>query len=190
MIHRSCYVRFDPLRTVRHHATVFSTFPGAGSMKPIALLLLPLLLPACASTTPSLGADAKALVEDASRIESLRRLEQQIEQAISRRDHAYLESITAPTFTRTDQEGKVEDRATVNALIRQPPPTSDVIRRTVDPASQQVQLHGDIAVTRTQVEVRGPRRAFRMTLLRVYRWRAAGWQLLSSTTLGVTPLAP
>ena len=126
----------------------------------------------------------------AARVENLRRLEQQIEEAISRRDHVYLESITAPTFTRIDQDGKVEDRATVNALIRQPPPTSDVIRRTVDPASQHVQLHGDIAVTRTEVDVRGPRRAFRMTLLRVYRWRAAGWQLLSSTTLGVTPLAP
>ena len=159
-------------------------------MKPIALLLLSLLLPACASKTPSVRAEAGTFANQANRVENLRRLEQQIEEAISRRDHVYLESITAPTFTRIDPDGKVEDRATVNALIRQPPPTSDVIRRTVDPASQHVQLHGDIAVTRTEVDVRGPRRAFRMTLLRVYRWRAAGWQLLSSTTLRVTPLAP
>ena len=158
-------------------------------MKPIVLWIVLLLLPACASTAPSVSA-AGAFVNHAARVENLRRLEQQIEEAISRRDHVYLESITAPTFTRIDQDGKVEDRATVNALIRQPPPTSDVIRRTVDPASQHVQLHGDIAVTRTEVDVRGPRRAFRMTLLRVYRWRAAGWQLLSSTTLRVTPLAP
>lgn len=148
------------------------------------------LLVASASSSPALAVAEQISRRDAQRIETLRRFEQQIEDAISRRDHAWLQSITAPTFTRTDQEGRVEERAAVNALIRQPPPTADIIRRTVDPASQQVQLHGDVAVTRTEIEVRGPRRAFRTKLLRVYRWRSSRWILLSSTTLEVTPLAP
>jgi hypothetical protein len=153
-------------------------------------LMLACLLVGCASPPPGQVIAAQTSSRDARRIAVLREFEQQIEDAISRRDHVFLEGVTAPTFTRTDQDGKVEDRDAVNRLMRQPPPTSDIIRRNVNRATQQVQLHGDVAVTRTEVEVRGPRRAFRMSLLRVYRWRASVWQLLSSTTLSVTPVTP
>jgi hypothetical protein len=157
-------------------------------MKGLGLFLLWVAL-GCASATAS-AADRNNTGRAADRVEALRSLEQQIEDAISRRDHAFLDRVTAPTFTRTDQDGKVEDRAAVMALIRKPPPTSDIIRRTIDRARQQVQMHGDVAVTRGELEVRGPRRAFRSAYSRVYRWRRSGWQLLSSTTLSLTPLAP
>ena len=154
-------------------------------MKRLPFLLWVTVL--CAS-----GADARegqASRRAADRVEAVRAIEQQIEDAISRRDHDFLDRVTAPSFTRTDQEGKVEDRAAVMALIRQPPPTSDIVRRTIDRATQQVQLHGDVAVTRGDLEVRGPRRAFRTTYVRVYRWRGS-WRLLSNITLSLTPLAP
>lgn len=128
--------------------------------------------------------------ESASRTESLRDFEQQIEDAISRRDHAYLDRVTAATFTRTDELGHVEDRATVFAKIRQPPPTADIISRRITRATQQVQLHGDIGVTRSETVVRGPRRAYATTAVKVYRWRRSHWQLLSQTTLSTTPLSP
>ena len=158
-------------------------------MKCLPLLLISLAA-ACASPQVNGGVEPRASSTDADRTALLRDLEQQIEDAISRRDPAFLDRLTAPTFTRTDLEGRVEDRATVFGLIRQPPPTSDIIRRTVNRSTQQVQLHGDVVVTRTEVEVRGPRRAFRSTQVRVYRWRAPGWQLLSSTTISMTPLTP
>ena len=159
-------------------------------IKQVSLLLACLLIGGCGSmaATQRLGRlDPGAA---SGRETALRDLEQQMEDAVSRRDATFLDRVTALSFTRTDQEGKVEDRATVMALIRQPPPTSDIIRRTIDRDKQQVQLHGDVAVTRGELEVRGPRRAFRTTYTRVYRWREGQWQLLSSTTLSTTPLTP
>lgn len=159
-------------------------------IKRVSLLLTCLLIGGCVSTVSGQAAERAATGAASGRETALRDLEQQIEDAISRRDATFLDHVTAPTFTRTDQEGKVEDRATVMALIRQPPPSSDIIRRTIDPARQQVQLHGDVAVTRGELEVRGPRRAFRTTYSRVYGWRDGHWQLLSNTTLSTTPLTP
>src|SRR5688572_20660801 len=74
-------------------------------------------------------AASKMSQRDINRVESLRAFEQRIEDAISRRDHVFLDRITAPTFNRTDHNGKVEDRAAVFAQIRKPPPSSDIIRR-------------------------------------------------------------
>lgn len=159
-------------------------------VKRVSLIVACLLIGGCALADSVQRAGGPGPTATAGRDEALRDLEQQIEDAISRRDAAFLDRVTAPTFTRTDQEGKVEDRATVMALIRQPPPTSDIIRRTIDRAKQQVQLHGDIGVTRGELEVRGPRRAFRTTYSRVYRWREGQWQLLSNTTLSTTQLTP
>jgi hypothetical protein len=158
--------------------------------KQVSLLLACLLISGCVPTASVHPGEGHGSSAASGRETALRELEQQIEDAVSRRDVTFLDRVTAPTFTRTDQEGKVEDRATVMALIRQPPPTSDIIRRTIDRARQQVQLHGDVAVTRGDFEVRGPRRAFRTTYSRVYRWRKGQWQLLSNTTLSTTPLTP
>jgi len=135
-------------------------------------------------------AAAKMPRRDAGRIESLRAFEQEIEDAISRRDHVFLDRITATTFSRTDQNGKVEDRAAVFAQIRKPPPSSDIIRRTITRETQQVRLHGDIGITRSETVVRGPRRAFSTTAVKVYRWRSSRWQLLSHHAISTTPLAP
>lgn len=133
---------------------------------------------------------AKLSRQHSARIDSLKVFEQQIEDAIARRDVAFLDRITAPTFTRTDQNGKVEDRASVFAQIRKPPPSADIIRRTIDRSTQQVQIHGDIGITYGALEVRGPRRAFRTTSVKVYRSRGVRWQLLSHTTISTTPIAP
>jgi hypothetical protein len=124
------------------------------------------------------------------RVASLRAFEQSIEDAISRRDAQFLERVTAATFTRTSPGGKIENRASVMALVRQPPPYAAVIRRTINPATQQVQLHGDIGTTRGDLEVRGPRRASKIHYLGVYRWGTSRWEILSYNIISVTPLTP
>ena len=131
----------------------------------------------------------KTYQRESGRAELLRAFEQEIEDAISRRDDAFLDRITAPTFTRTDQHGNVEDRAAVFAQIRKPPPTADIISRKITPETQQVQLHGDIGISRSETIVRGPRRAFATTAVKVYRWRSSRWQLLSHITISVTEAA-
>jgi Domain of unknown function (DUF4440) len=131
----------------------------------------------------------KASQPETGRAEILRAFEQQIEDAISRRDVAFLDRITAPTFTRTDQNGNVEGRAAVFAQIRKPPPTADIISRKITRETQQVQLHGDVGISRSETIVRGPRRAFSTTAVKVYRWRTSRWQLLSHTTISVTEAA-
>ena len=145
---------------------------------------------ATAAWSQSDRAAAEMRERDTDRAESLRAFGQQIEDAISRRDHAFLERVTAPTFARTDQNGNVEDRPTVFAQIRKPPPTADIISRKITRATQQVQLHGDIGISRSETTVKGPRRAFATTAVKVYRWRSSRWQLLSHTTISVTPLLP
>jgi hypothetical protein len=159
----------------------------------IAHIVMSLTLGLCqgsAAWSQSEPVPAKMSQRDIGRTESLRAFEQEIEDAISRRDHVFLDRITASTFTRTDQNGKTEDRAEVFAQIRKPPPSPDIVRRTITRETQQVRLHGNIGVARSETIVRGPRRAFATTAVKVYRRRSSGWQLLSHNTISVTPLTP
>ena len=155
-----------------------------------ALSLVAASLAACSTTVRTDSATAMLAAAPAERVAGLKAFEQEIEDAVARRDHGFLDRVTAPTFIRTHPDGRVEDRAAVMGQIRQPPPNASVIRRTIDPATQQVQLHGDIAVTRGDLEVRGPRRVSRMQYLRVYRWQASGWRLLSMNILSVAEGQP
>ncbi len=159
-------------------------------MKFVPVLLTAAMLTFGTVKSSEAWAERPMSAENQSRIEALRRLEQQMQDAISRRDYVFLDRFTDPTFIRIDEHGKVEDRATVRALIRKPPPTSDIIRRTIDPMTHQVYLHGKVAITRGDLEVRGPKRAFRTTYTSAYGWRGGGWKLLSSTTISLKPLAP
>ena len=157
------------------------------------LALCALLSTAACAAGPDDRSGSRAPLSPAAiddRAASLRAFEQQIEDAVSRRDADFLDRATAATFVRTGPDGKVEDRATVMALIRQPPPSSDIIRRTIDPASQQVQIHGDIAISRGNLEIRGPRRASRVEYVRVYRRRGPAWDIVSFNILSTTPLTP
>ncbi len=129
-----------------------------------------LLLSAC--TTQQARSDLQRPLRAAAHselAESLRAFEQQVQNAISRRDDAFLDRVTAATFVRISPDGKVEDRATVMALIREPRPSAAVVRRTIDPVTQHVQIHGEVGVVRGQLEIRGPRKASSVAYLNVYR---------------------
>lgn len=189
-----CNARFPPIADVddapvRDHAQI-GVQRGLRSMTNRLCFVALLFVCGCASQALDQSIAQPSLApEPAERVASLRAFEQQIEDAISRRDAIFLDRVTAATFTRTSPEGKVEDRATVMGLLRQPPQYAAVIRRTIDPTTQQVQLHGDIGITRGTLDVRGPRRASKIQYLGAYRWRASQWEILSYNIISVTPLS-
>lgn len=154
------------------------------------LALVGASLAACSTTVRTDSAIAIPAAATLARVAELKAFEQEVEDAVARRDHGFLDRVTAASFIRTHPDGRLEDRAAVMAQIRQPPPNASVIRRTIDPATQQVQLHGDVAVTRGDLEVRGPRRVSQIKYLRVYRLTASGWRLLSVNLLSVIESKP
>ena len=116
-------------------------------------------------------------------------LERQIEAAVLHADTAFLEGVCASDFTYTHGDGwttgdpilGVDHRAEWLASL-----AGRYSAREVD--SQQVELHGDVAITMGRVRARsgGPaaaRRAFSFWYVRVYAERDGRWQYLSHRTV-------
>ena len=116
-------------------------------------------------------------------------LERRIEAAVLRADTGFLDGVLASDFTYTHGDGwttggavrGVDHRAEWLASL-----TGRYSKREVD--SQQVELHGDVAITMGRVRARsgGPpdqQRAFSFWYVRVYALRDGGWQYLSHRTV-------
>ena len=116
-------------------------------------------------------------------------LERQIEAAVLQADVAFLEDVCASDFTYTHGDGwttgkpilGVDQRADWLASL-----AGRYSAREVD--SQQVELHGDVAITMGRVRARsgGPaaaQRAFSFWYVRVYAQRDGRWQYLSHRTV-------
>ena len=116
-------------------------------------------------------------------------LERQIEAAVLHADVAFLERVCASDFTYTHGDGwttgdpilGVDHRAEWLASL-----AGRYSAREVD--SQQVELHGDVAITMGRVRARsgGPaavQRAFSFWYVRVYAERDGRWQYLSHRTV-------
>ena len=116
-------------------------------------------------------------------------LERRIEAAVLRADTGFLDGVLASDFTYTHGDGwttggavrGVDHRAEWLASL-----AGRYSRREVD--SQQVELHGDVAITMGRVRARsgGPpdqQRAFSFWYVRVYALRDGGWQYLSHRTV-------
>ena len=116
-------------------------------------------------------------------------LERRIEAAVLRADVAFLDGVLAGDFTYTHGDGwttggavrGIDDRAEWLASL-----PGRYRRREVD--SQQVELHGDVAITMGRVRARsgpsaGAPRSFSFWYVRVYAQRDGRWQYLSHRTV-------
>ena len=122
-----------------------------------------------------------AAAGDSARIAEL---EQRIENAVVRRDAAFLDSVYAPTFRFKHATGVLEDRERrMQSLRTAPRPgAQQTVERRVD--SLDVEVHGDVALTTGRIHIRrdgapSPTRDYTIRYARVYTRRDGRWQLLS-----------
>ena len=126
---------------------------------------------------------------EAGRAGEVLALERRIEDAVLRADVAFLDEVCASDFTYTHGDGwttggavrGVDHRADWLASL-----AGRYSRREVD--SQQVELHGDVAITMGRVRARsgpsaGAPRTFSFWYVRVYALRDGRWQYLSHRTV-------
>ena len=114
-------------------------------------------------------------------------LERQIEAAVLRADVAFLDGVCAPDFTYTHGDGWITGGPVLGVDERDAWLASlagRYSRREVD--SQQVELHGDVAITMGRVRASSaddPPRAFSFWYVRVYAHRDGSWRYLSHRTV-------
>ena len=159
---------------------------GAGVLRAFAWTVLVTLLAGatCASAQGPSGAGAEA-----GRAAEVLALERRIEDAVLQADVAFLDGVCASDFTYTHGDGwttggavrGVDHRAEWLASL-----AGRYSRREVD--SQQVELHGDVAITMGRVRASsgpsaGAPRTFSFWYVRVYALRDGRWQYLSHRTV-------
>ena len=138
--------------------------------------------PASAQDVPDTHAASDAAAEVLA-------LERQIEAAVLRADVEFLDGVCATDFTYTHGDGwitggpvlGVDERGAWLASL-----AGRYSQREVD--SQQIELHGDVAITMGRVRARSgaedsPPRAFSFWYVRVYAHRDGRWQYLSHRTV-------
>lgn len=127
------------------------------------------------------------------------RLEQQVEDAVVRRDAAFLDVVYAPSFRFKHATGTLETRDARMANLRRPiPPDAPgrMVARRVD--SLEVEVHGDVALSTGRIHVLRdggePRwQNYTVRYVRLWSRSATGhWQLLThhSTSDSQGPPAP
>jgi mannose-6-phosphate isomerase-like protein (cupin superfamily) len=111
-------------------------------------------------------------------------LEQQIEDAVVRRDTTFLERAYAPTFRFKHSSGVLEDRGIRIQSMRAVPRAgaSQMVERRVD--SIDVEVHGDLALSTGRIHIRrngawSPTRDYTIRYARIYARGAGGWQLVT-----------
>jgi ketosteroid isomerase-like protein len=118
----------------------------------------------------------------------LRTLDQAIDTAMSQRDAAQLESALADDFIYTHSNGRSQPKAEfIAAIIQRSDPPERVL------SDVQVELHGDIAVTRGNLDIRyhdADRPDLFMRYVRVYRQFGAEWRAISHRTVYATDRQP
>ena len=116
-------------------------------------------------------------------------LEREIEAAVLRADVAFLDRVCASDFTYTHGDGWTTGGA-VRGVDRRAEWLASLpgrySRREVD--SQQVEIHGDVAITMGRVRARSggadaAQRAFSFWYVRVYAQRDGQWRYLSHRTV-------
>ena len=116
-------------------------------------------------------------------------LEREIEAAVLRADVAFLDRVCASDFTYTHGDGWTTGGA-VRGVDRRAEWLASLpgrySRREVD--SQQVEMHGDVAITMGRVRARSggadaAQRAFSFWYVRVYAQRDGQWRYLSHRTV-------
>jgi ketosteroid isomerase-like protein len=113
----------------------------------------------------------------------LRDLDQRIDTAMSDRDSAVLESLLADEFIYTHSNGRSQPKSEFIAAIIQ---RADPPRRVL--SDVHVELHGDIAVTRGDLDIHylDDRPDLFMRYVRIYRQFGEEWRAISHRTTYAT----
>ena len=127
------------------------------------------------------------MTDTPSAVQTLSELDQAIDTAMSERDAAALESLLAHEFIYTHSNGRSQPKPDFVAAIVQ---RSDPPRRLL--SDVHVELHGDIAVTRGDLDIRylDNRPDLLMRYVRVYRQVGSDWRAISHRTVYATDRKP
>ena len=127
------------------------------------------------------------MTETPSAVQALSDLDQAIDTAMSERTAAALESLLADEFVYTHSNGRSQAKPEFVAAIigRSDPP-----RRLL--SDVHAELHGDIAVTRGNLDIRylDNRPDLFMRYVRVYRQFGSDWRAISHRTVYATDRKP
>jgi ketosteroid isomerase-like protein len=120
-------------------------------------------------------------------VEILRDLDHAIDTAVSDRDAATLDSLLADDFIYTHSNGRSQPKADFIQAIAQ---RADPPRRVL--SDVHVELHGEVAVTRGDLDIRysDDRPDLYMRYVRVYRQVGTGWHAISHRTVYATDRKP
>ena len=160
----------------------------AGAAKSLARVL-GLLAALAMGASPSAGGQTPESLAAGDEAAQVLALERAIEAAVLRADVAFLDGVCAPDFTYTHGDGWITGGPVLGVDTRADWLASLAGRysqRQVD--SQQIELHGDVAITMGRVRARSgaadnPPRAFSFWYVRVYAHRDGRWQYLSHRTV-------
>ena len=141
------------------------------------------------SDAPAASAEAPAIPEEADVAEDVLALEKRIEEAVLRADVAFLDEVCADDFTYTHGDGWTTGGPVLGVDRKQEWLDSLSGRysmREVD--AQQVEVHGDVAITMGRVRARSggrpeAQRSFSFWYVRVYAQRDGQWRYLSHRTV-------
>jgi ketosteroid isomerase-like protein len=127
------------------------------------------------------------MTETQSAVQTLSELDQAVDTAMSERDAAALDAALADDFIYTHSNGRAQPKAEFVAAIVQ---RSDPPRRVL--SDVHVELHGDIAVTRGNLDIRylDNRPDLFMRYVRVYRRFDSKWRAISHRTVYATDRKP
>jgi len=127
------------------------------------------------------------VTETQSAVQAVSDLDQAIDTAMSERDATALESLLADEFIYTHSNGRSQPKPEfVGAIVQR----SDPPRRLL--SDVHVELHGDIALTRGDLDIRylDTRPDLFMRYVRVYRQFGSDWRAISHRTVYATDRKP
>jgi ketosteroid isomerase-like protein len=118
--------------------------------------------------------------------DTLRQLDVAIDTAVSERNGGLLGDVLADDFIYTHSNGRSQSKPEfIESIVRREDPP----RRLLSDIA--VELHGDVAVTRgnLDIEYHDARPNLYMRYVRVYRWQADRWRPISHRTVYATDRA-
>ena len=127
------------------------------------------------------------MTQTQSTVELLRERDQAIDNAIAHRESSVLEALLADEFIYTHSNGRSQSKTEfIEAIAKRDDPPERVL------SDVQVEQHGDIAVSRGNLDIRYPdeRTDLFMRYVRVYREFPNGWRAISHRTVYATDRKP
>lgn len=124
------------------------------------------------------GPSSNKVMDAASAIQVLTRLEHQVEAAFQRADSGLLNNVLGEDFRFRHGGGQVEGKHETIANFARP---GNFVSRTL--TAVEVELHDGIAITNGRIEVRSSApREYTICYTRLYEHRGGQWRLLSHRT--------